>query len=76
MFYPFCHTYIYISRVHTLKLMRRRGLLNKVVQDKKEGCLAFLMKHVKYCSSQALLSSGTVLKSAHGLFNIRQLHII
>lgn len=32
--------------------------------------------HVKYCSSQALLSSGTVLKSAHGLFNIWQLCII
>lgn len=78
MFYPLCHTYIYISRVHTRKSMRGEGgrLLNKVVQDKKEGCLGFLMRHVKYCSSQALLSSGTVLKSAHGLFNIRQLHII
>lgn len=32
--------------------------------------------HVKYCSSQAFLSSGTVLQSAHGLFNIRQFHII
>lgn len=63
--------------------MRRGGgagsLLNKVVQDIKENkkCLSCLYEtHVKYFSSQALLSSGTVLKSAHGLFNTRQLHIL
>lgn len=55
------------------------SLLNKVVQDIKENkkrlsCL--YETHVKYFSSQALLSSGTVLKSAHGLFNTRQLHIL
>lgn len=63
--------------------MRRGGgggsLLNKVVQDIKENkkCLSCLYEsHVKYFSLQALLSSGTVLKSAHGLFNTRQLHIL
>lgn len=55
------------------------SLLNKVVQDIKENkkCLSCLYEsHVKYFSLQALLSSGTVLKSAHGLFNTRQLHIL
>lgn len=77
MFYPLCLKHIYSSRMHTLKVMKRgEGSSVKWFKTKRRMSRVSYETHVKYCSSQALLSSGTVLKSAHNLFNIRQLHII
>lgn len=75
MFYPFCHTYIYISRVHTRKLMGvgvyvGGGLLNKVVQDKKEECLEFLMWHMSNTAHHKHDSVVVLYLKVHTVYSI------
>lgn len=52
-------------------------MLNKVVQDIQEGCLASLMRHMSNTAHHKHYSVVVLyVESAHGLVNIRQLHRI